>query len=167
MIKREASIFLIVGLLTVGIDFLTYRGLVDFQITNIAYAKGIGFLTGTIFAYFANRFWTFGHTNHSSKSIWRFIIIYTITLTTNILVNSFLIAWLPSQTKTLWDALLIATNYLEAHSPVLHNVNLIFNQLPIVSVNMPLAFLIATVTSATMNFFGMKFFVFTATSNLK
>ncbi len=167
MIKREASIFLIVGLLTVGIDFLTYRGLINLQITNLDYAKGIGFLTGTVFAYFANRFWTFGHTHHTSKSIWRFIVVYSITLTSNILVNSFLIAWLPLQIKALLDALMIATNYLETYNPALHNVSLIFNQLPIATITMSLAFLIATLTSATMNFFGMKLFVFKASSNRK
>ena len=61
MIRRELAIFLVVGTLTVVIDFLTYRGLIWAQLLGVDSAKGIGFLTGTVFAYFANRFWTFGH----------------------------------------------------------------------------------------------------------
>lgn len=125
MIKRELLLFLIVGSLTVLIDFLTYRGLVWSAMVSVDIAKGSGFLVGTLFAYFANRFWTFGHSAHHPGSPWRFGFLYLITLGANVIVNALVLQLL-----------------LDARAAV------------------PLAFLFATATSASMNFFGMKRFVF-------
>ena len=79
MIKRELAIFLVVGSLTVLLDYMTYRGLVWSGWMNVDSAKAIGFLTGTLFAYFANRAWTFGHQEHIPGSWWRFVLLYTLT----------------------------------------------------------------------------------------
>ena len=85
MIKRELVIFLIVGASTVLVDFMTYRGLIQFQVMEVDMAKATGFLVGTLFAYFANRFWTFGHKSHASGSAWRFMVLYASTLGANVL----------------------------------------------------------------------------------
>ena len=125
MIKRELVIFLVVGTLAVFIDLVTYSGLTQFQVMEVNVAKAIGFLAGTLFAYFANRFWTFGHQPHALGSAWRFSALYASTLGANVLVNALalrLIADLTARTQ--------------------------------------LAFLLATVFSACLNFLGMKFFVF-------
>lgn len=124
MIKRELAIFLIVGTLTVLIDFLTYRGLASMTL-NIDIAKAIGFIAGTIFAYFANRLWTFGHKPHAAGSLWRFIFLYAATLGANVVVNTAALA--------LFEG---------------------------VSIAIQIAFLLATATSASLNFLGMKLFVF-------
>lgn len=127
MIKRELGIFLMVGALTVLLDFTSYRGLLLLGITGIDLAKAIGFLTGTLFAYFANRFWTFGHTVHKRGSAWRFAVLYTSTLGTNVLINALALKLLADTRGVI-----------------------------------PLAFLLATGVSASLNFLGMKFFVFRA-----
>ena len=132
MIKRELAIFLIVGLLTVAIDFLLYRGLISLGLDSVNIAKGLGFISGTIFAYFANRFWTFKEQDTRSGSVGRFCMVYIIGLSANILVNYLSI---------------LALN---------HFTNLMNYQQVIF-----LAFLLATGVSATLNFLGMKFFVFT------
>lgn len=75
MLKKELPVFIIVGLLTVLVDFLVYRLLVIFDIANVDLAKAIGFVAGTVFAYFANRFWTFSHKEHAREvhgSSWSF-----------------------------------------------------------------------------------------------
>ena len=133
MIKRELGIFLIVGSLTVLVDFGAYRSLVWLEVAGVDMAKAIGFLVGTLFAYFANRFWTFGHKSHAPGSLWRFVALYGTTLGANVLVNSLAL-------KLFADA--IAAVHL--------------------------AFLLATGISATLNFLGMKLFVFKprATSGL-
>lgn len=89
MLKRELNIFLIVGLLTVAIDFLIYRGLIRLGVDSIGLAKTIGFIGGTIFSYFANRFWTFANPKTHSGSVLRFILVYLIGLFANVLVNKF------------------------------------------------------------------------------
>lgn len=125
MIKRELGIFLIVGSLTVLVDFGVYRGLLWLDIISIDFAKGMSFLAGTIFAYFANRFWTFGHQSIAAGSISRFAVLYLSTLIANIAVNALAL-------KALID----------------------------VPSSLQWAFLLATGVSATLNFLGMKFFVF-------
>jgi putative flippase GtrA len=132
-IKRELVIFLVVGLLTVVIDFLLYRGLIYinlFGFDSVNLAKGLSFIGGTIFAYFANRFWTFNQQTTSSGSVVRFGLVYIIGLLANIAINHLCIAWLSSKFLMPEYTFLIA-------------------------------FLVATGVSATLNFIGMKFFVFT------
>ena len=125
MIKRELVIFLIVGALTVLVDFTTYRGLIEFQVTEVHTAKATGFLVGTLFAYFANRFWTFSHKLHVPGSALRFAALYASTLGANVLMNALAL-------RLLAD----------------------------VAAAFQLAFLLATGFSASLNFLGMKFFVF-------
>ena len=164
MIKRELAIFLIVGTLTVMIDFLTYRGLVWAQLLGVDSAKGLGFLTGTVFAYFANRFWTFGHKAHAVGSAWRFIILYSLTLATNVLVNAFLISYLPIQLPVLLDMLKAAIQLIMIDQPIYVPVNNMLNKLLHQEITIQMAFLIATITSAALNFIGMKLFVFKTTT---
>lgn len=131
--KRELGIFLIVGLLTVGIDFLIYRGFIylqPFGIDSINIAKGISFVSGTIFAYFANRFWTFNQQTTGAGSVFRFVVVYILGLIANIAINYVCIERFSSPALALEYTLLIA-------------------------------FGLATGVSASLNFIGMKFFVFT------
>ena len=125
MIKRELVIFLIVGASTVLVDLMTYRGLIQFQVMEVNMAKATGFLVGTLFAYFANRFWSFSHNSHAPGSAWRFMVLYVSTLGANVLINALSL-------KLLADT----------------------------SAAFQLAFLLATGVSASLNFLGMKFFVF-------
>lgn len=125
MIKRELSIFLIVGSLTVLVDYLSYRSLVWSALLGVDAAKATGFLVGTVFAYFANRVWTFGHKTHAPGSALRFAFLYAATLGANVLVNALALSALAN-----------------------------------ISASIQIAFLLATGVSATLNFLGMKLFVF-------
>ena len=125
MIKRELAIFLVVGASTVLVDFIIYLGLIGFQVMEVDMAKATGFLAGTLFAYFANRFWTFGHKSHIPGSAWRFSALVLCTLGANVLVNALIL-------KLLAD----------------------------LEFAIQLAFLLATGASASLNFLGMKLFVF-------
>ena len=132
MIGRELGVFLVVGSLSVLTDYLIYHSLLWQNLLTIEEAKGLGFIAGTIFAYFANRFWTFGGRLFQKGSAWRFALLYAITLSVNIGLNALAL-------KTFIDL----TGAVQ------------------------LAFLIATAVSATMNFIGMKKFVFKSTAPLK
>jgi len=88
MIGRELAIFLIVGSLTVLLDFLSYRGLIGIGLLGTSSAKAAGFLIGTLFAYFANRAWTFRQKVLAPGSALRFTLLYAATLTVNVFVNS-------------------------------------------------------------------------------
>ena len=109
MIRRELAIFLIVGSLTVLVDFLAYRSLVWIDLLGIDLAKAAGFLTGTVFAYFANRFWTFSHKVHAPGSAWRFAILYAATLGANVFVNSLGLSLLSDISAVVEISFLFAT----------------------------------------------------------
>ena len=121
---KEVKSFLIVGILTVLIDFLAYS-ISRKYFFNISLAKAFGFIAGTVFSFIANRNITF----RSQKNIWlhlsKFILLYTGTLIANVMIN-----------------------------------NIILNFIPLFKLQIYFAFLIATSTSAVLNFLGMKYFVF-------
>ena len=128
MIRKELAIFLVVGGLTVMVDYLTYRSIVWTGLLETNLAKGAGFLTGTIFAYFANRLWTFGARVHAAGSAWRFAALYALTLLINIYANALMLSVLTG-----------------------------------LAYPVQAAFVIATGLSTTLNFLGMKHFVFVST----
>ena len=109
MIKRELAIFLIVGASTVIVDFICYRGLIEFQFMKVDMAKATGFLVGTLFAYFGNRFWTFGHKPHVPGSAWRFSALYASTLGANVLINALALNLLADVAAAIQLAFLLAT----------------------------------------------------------
>lgn len=109
MIKRELAIFLVVGTATVLVDFIAYRGLLGFTPVTVDTAKAVGFLTGTLFAYFANRLWTFGHKQHAPGSAWRFAALYASTLGANVAINSLALALFTKMNAAIQVAFLLAT----------------------------------------------------------
>lgn len=120
-------LFLAVGFLTVLIDFVSYRALIRFEVFAVDTAKAVGFLSGSVFAYFANRFWTFNHRRPAPGGLWRFVVLYTSTLVPNVLINSLVLALMADTVGSI-----------------------------------QLAFIFATGISASLNFLGMKNFVFTS-----
>lgn len=106
--KREISIFLVVGTLTVLIDLALYRGLLALG-TPLSVAKAAGFIIGTVFAYLANRFWTFGNRGAQSNEIERFILVYGISLIVNVGINTAALALLPAEPEFIHLAFLLAT----------------------------------------------------------
>ncbi len=109
MMRREVVIFLIVGSLTVILDFLTYRLLIWTAWLNVDMAKGCGFIAGTVFAYFVNRCWTFGHKQHAPGSALRFVFLYALTLLVNVGMNTVGLSILKNNVLAVQFAFLAAT----------------------------------------------------------
>lgn len=108
MLTRQLTRFLIVGFTTVALDFAIYR-LVLLLDAPTAPAKAIGFIAGTIFAYFANRIWTFDQARGGRGVFTLFIGLYLTTLTVNVGVNSAVIALLGETEAMLALGFLAAT----------------------------------------------------------
>ncbi|MDB5775646.1 MAG: hypothetical protein JWP38_1779 [Herbaspirillum sp.] len=87
MIRRQIIVFLIVGSLTVLVDFSTYRTLLWSGLVDVGAAKACSFLTGTVFAYFVNKIWTFDQSRHAPGSALRFALLYAVTLAVNVGLN--------------------------------------------------------------------------------
>ena len=124
MLAQRLQRFLIVGFTTVAIDFTAYRLLLHLD-SPTTIAKGLGFIAGTIFAYFANKLWTFDRAKGGTNVFSMFIALYLITLLINIGVNSGVIK-------------------------ILGTDELFLN----------ISFLMATGTSAALNFVGLQMIVF-------
>ena len=121
---KELRYFLIVGVLSVLIDYLFYF-LSGKLFLNITQSKAFGFISGTIFAFLANRNITFKNQDNIWKQLYKFLILYSVTLFINVIINN---------------------NLLKSLNDYYYKVQL--------------SFLIATATSAILNFIGMKQFVF-------
>lgn len=95
--NKELYRFLVTGVCAVGTDFSVYF-ILDLFI-NADIAKAIGFLAGSIFAYFVNKLWTFEQKEKSVYETIRFIALYASTFFVNVGINhlvldSLSIAWI-------------------------------------------------------------------------
>ncbi len=79
--------FVIVGLLAMVLDLGTYR-LALWIAIPVALAKSGGFATGTTFAYFVNRSWTFNVSRARVDAFVRFAALYLGTLIVNVGINA-------------------------------------------------------------------------------
>jgi len=109
MIKRELAIFLVVGATTVLVDYTGYRGLIGLRVMEADMAKTTGFLAGTLFAYSANRFWTFNTKSHLPGSVWRFSALYASTLAANVLINALALTLLADVAAAIQLAFMLST----------------------------------------------------------
>ena len=128
MIKKEIRTFLIVGTLTVCVDYFFYQLLLRSEFLSVPIAKALGFIAGTVFAYFANRYWTFNHRSPTAQSIVRFYVLYGLTLFVNVTTNALIIKVFPSLDVVVHVAFLVATGL----SAILNFIGLkmfVFNQI--------------------------------------
>ena len=122
--RKQLNYFIIIGILTVLIDYLVYNLLQKINL-NVSEAKALGFISGTVFAFLANRNITFKNNDNIWGHLYKFLILYSGTLFLNVTINNNLLNWL--------------TDF---------------------HFKFQLSFVIATSTSAIINFIGMKYFVF-------
>lgn len=130
---RQARRFLVAGFATVCVDALSYAILLRFGFDHPT-AKALGFLSGTTFAWFVNRLFTFSAPPQPFSSVLRFAALYGGTLVMNVAVNELVrLGW-----EAVWSGMAA-------------------------SLSSNVGFLAATAASATANFFGMRLFVFRGT----
>jgi putative flippase GtrA len=104
---RSLLRFLLVGATAVVIDAAAYV-LLDAAGTPVDLAKALGFLTGAVFAYFANWRFTFG----ARRGRWSevlFVVVYALALLLNVSANAGVRAWLGTSTVDATIAFLVAT----------------------------------------------------------
>ena len=106
--------FIVIGICTVIIDYLTYSSILTYTFLNKEKAKGIGFVVGTLFAYFGNRSLTFSKKTYRKKSFMYFSTLYLITLFLNILINSFVLKIIGESYLGYKIAFIIATAFSAA-----------------------------------------------------
>ena len=113
--RRELILFLIVGIITVLIDFSIYYILLSSKLFHLDFSKALGFFCGTLFAYFANKHWTFSYTHKKKMNILKFYMLYSITLGVNVITNAVSIDFLyPLVSYALQISFVIATGFSAA-----------------------------------------------------
>ena len=83
---KEMFRFLLVGFTSVAIDFISYFGLITIDL-EFSLAKGISFILGALFGYFANRSFTFQSTKRGPNTFFLFSLLYLVTFIANVGVN--------------------------------------------------------------------------------
>jgi len=107
-LRNETFVFLIVGSTTVFIDLGVYRTLLIFDV-DLSLSKAVSFTTGSIFAYFANKSWTFNSTSNGIKVFTKFAFIYLSGLGINVGMNSLLVSIFGLNEISLLISFIIAT----------------------------------------------------------
>jgi polyisoprenyl-phosphate glycosyltransferase len=109
LLKSEISRFLLVGSTSVLIDFIIYLFLLIILELETEISKGIGFSGGALFAYFANKNYTF---NSSKKGFFAFLLFFSLYITTlfvNIVTNELGLLFLGEGGLGIGLSLFIAT----------------------------------------------------------
>lgn len=105
----EITRFLVTGSLTVIIDLIFYLILISFDFSTFI-SKGVSFSIGTVFAYFANRNYTFKSSENRLIGFIVFTLLYTSTLLINIFTNELVLNLTSLIDSSLMLAFLCATS---------------------------------------------------------
>ena len=109
LLHNQVGRFLIVGITTVLIDFVIYLLLLFFDFeTDLS--KALSFSGGAIFAYFANRSYTFQSERNGLLRFILFSALYLLTLTINVGMNELVLSVLGEAQLFIVFAFLIATS---------------------------------------------------------
>ncbi len=92
MIKRllnhEIIRYVLVGGGAVFIDFITYMIMVETLGMNQSLSKGISYILGALFAFMANKLWTFDTTRKTHEAFMRFGLLYASTFAANVFIHA-------------------------------------------------------------------------------
>jgi putative flippase GtrA len=109
-LRKELNRFLVVGIISVVIDYLFYQLFI--QSMSLNKSKTISFIIGTLFSYFANKQYTFSNIDkHSLKTILKFFCLYITTLLVNVGTNLMVLKILINYEQRLSFAFVIATGF--------------------------------------------------------
>lgn len=146
VVIKQITKFFIIGVSAVMVDFIVYYLLSDLIAVNTDIAKGIGFMIGTVYTYYLNKLWTWKYTEKSNKGmILKFAMVYAVSFVFNILINKYGLKLISE-----CDVRLVIDSKASGSSSNLFSLK----------GHKFLAFFLATIASAVINFMGQKFLVF-------
>ena len=92
-VLKNFFIFFLVGCLAFSTDILIYFTLLQFSWSSIS-AKAISFCFGVGVGYILNSFFTFNGSQLIKQELYKYILVYSISLIVNILINEFILSLL-------------------------------------------------------------------------
>lgn len=102
--KKELSRFIVGGCSAVLTDYLTYLLMVRAGI-DVAAAKLISFMLGSLVGFVINKYWTFESDGKVQRELMKYALLYAVTAGLNVLVNQMALC----QGFPTWIAFLFAT----------------------------------------------------------
>lgn len=109
MIHKELMLFIIIGILTICLDYVSYYAILMLLHPSLYLAKASGFITGSLFSYLANRFLTFSHNHPAPGSLIRFSLVYIATLFINVITNNLIYNAMTESIYALQIAFIVST----------------------------------------------------------
>lgn len=103
--------FFLVGIICFLVDISFYFLFLRFNL-GIMLAKPLSFVLGVLTGYFLNTFYTFNQSHMASQKLFRYIILYTVTMFINAFSNKYFLGLLlntPIQTYAMIFSVIIAT----------------------------------------------------------
>ena len=121
----EAYRFLVVGLCSVSIDFIFYYLFIYFDIFDPNNAKRLSFVTGAIFAFFANRSYVFRVSEKKVSQFILFCLLYLCSFIMNSLMHDYvyLITQITLISFFMATAVSTITNFLGQKFIIFRNKN--------------------------------------------
>lgn len=107
-LPKRINRFLIVGLANVGVDLSVYSFLLYIS-TAVPLAKAIAFTAGTVFAFVANRTWTFNVGGTGRMLFIPFVLLYGLSAILNVTLNSVALSILDGSWLATGQAYVVAT----------------------------------------------------------
>ena len=107
-LSNEILRFLLIGSSTVLLDLICYYILIQFDILT-SISKGLSFSIGAIYAYIANKSFTFKHKHYRLSQFFLFLLLYLSTLLVNVIVNEILLNFFSRTSASLIFAFFSAT----------------------------------------------------------
>jgi len=144
VVIKQITKFFIIGVSAVLVDLVIYYFLSDLLSVNTDISKAAGFMVGTVYTYFLNKRWTWRYTEKSNKGmLLMFGLVYAVSFVFNILINKYGLVLIPEFVVNL-------------------NIRSDSGNFDIFAIKGGkfLAFFLATLVSAVVNFLGQKFLVF-------
>lgn len=140
--SKQVTKFAISGVLAVMVDFFVYFAISQFLDLNVS--KGLSFCSGMFVTYNLNKYWTWRQRDKNNKRFGKFVGLYLAAMLVNIFANGYFIGLL-SDSEAVFS---------------IRDQFGVLNHFFTIKVDKILAFLIATVISATLTFLGQKFWLF-------
>ena len=104
-LKGELLRFLVVGGIAVALDAASYWALMQFAGLNPVWAKRVSFAIGSVWAFFANKYFTFAVRELSASEPFLFAIVYVAGWFLNSVTHDLVLNWVGLK----WFAFLAAT----------------------------------------------------------
>ena len=115
MIKKQFLKFIVIGVFSTIINYGCFYFLIKVVDINYLTASATGFIAGTLAGYGLNKTWTFGVTNSQDKYIFKYFLVYCISLILSVILLKGLVTMLlikPEYANVIVIGMTTCTNFL-------------------------------------------------------